>query len=210
MVARFPDGIFIDGSMTLGNVTINPGLTRANMVQEQLAVFEIPWTAWRIWDAMHTNLPGTSATDDLALIGGTFATGVPSIQTSDLKAAGSTTRYARCMIQMPIEYDAASGASLQFSAGMITNPADTAATIDAELYLSAKDRLKSGSDLITTSAISINSTTFSNKSFTITSGGLSPGDILDLRLTVAVNDGATGTAVTGCVGAAFLLCDVKG
>jgi len=179
------------------------------MVQEQLAVFPIPWTWWRVHDAVQTNL-GTAASDDLGLIGGTFGTGVPSIQTGDLKAAGATTRYARCTIPMPVEYDAAADVVLRFNAGMITTVSDTTSTIDVEAYLSDKAAAVDGADLITTSATTINSLTYANKDFTVTSSSLEAGDLLDVRVAIAINDGATGTAVIGAIGAAYLLCDIRG
>jgi maleate cis-trans isomerase len=51
---------------------------------------------------------------------------------------------------------------------------------------------------------------FAAKSFTITSSGLVAGDVLDIRLTIAVNDAATVTAVTPTIAAIDLLCDIKG
>ena len=64
-------------------------------------------------------------------------------------------------------------------------------------------------DLATTAAQSINSLTFSDKTFAVTSTVMRGGDIVDLRLTVAVNDAATGTAVIAMVGAVELQCDIR-
>jgi len=209
MVARFPDGSFFDGTITTGNVNVRPGWKRSDLIQESLASYPIRWEAWRKWDEYNTVLPGTAATDDLALIGGTFATGVPSIQTSDAKAT-TVTQYARAMITMPIEYDAATDVVLRFHAGMKTTVSDTTATLDVQCFLSDKEGLVSGADKYAGAALTINSIVLADKDFTLSAGGLSPGDILDLRITVAITDGATGTAVLGWIGSAALLCDVRG
>lgn len=186
-----------------------PGLARTNIAQEALAKFPVKLTDFRVHDAIATNLPGTSANDDLGLSGGTFATSSPTIQTSDLKTAGATTRYARCLIPLPAEYDAAESVVLRIHAGMKTAVADTTATIDVQAYKSDEEEGISA-DLCTTSATTINSLTLADKDFTITATSLSPGDVLDVRIAVAVNDGAGGSAVIGMIGAVSLLCDIRG
>ena len=93
---------------------------------------------------------------------------------------------------------------------MFTTIADTSATIDFEAYR-ANDEAGIGSDLSTTTpATTINSVVLANKDFVITAASLQPGDTLDIRLSLAINDGATVTAVIGLVGAVELLLGVKG
>ncbi len=92
---------------------------------------------------------------------------------------------------------------------MVTTVAGTSATVDVEAYKIGKDNTL-GSDLCATSAQSINSLTFSNKTFTITAGALAAGDVLDVRLAIAVSDAASGTAVIGAIAGIDLLADVKG
>jgi len=206
---RLPNGVIIEGTMVLAGTTIKPGVTRANMAQQSAAQFAIPWEAWRVHDAYQTVLPGTAATDDLGLIGGTFGTGVPSLQSSDAKAT-TVTQYARAVIRMPIEYDTASDVSLLFHAGMKTTVSDGTATLDVEAYLSDKEGLVDGADKVTTAATTINSLTLADKTYIVSAGSLEPGDVLDVRITVAITDAATGTAVLGWIGGAWLQCDVRG
>jgi hypothetical protein len=205
----FPYDVQIQGSLQV-NGTRSPSIARSELTQENLAVYPLNHTDWRVWDAVQTNLPGTGATDDLAIIGGTFGTGVPSIQTGDLKNAGATTRYARIKFQLPPEYVAGETVTLRAYAGMVTTVASSSATIDFEVYKTDRGILVSGSDICATSATTINSLTFANKDFTITATSLSPGDILDIRLAIAVSDTATGTAVIGCAGSIEFLLDIKG
>jgi len=206
--AQFKDGIDVKGTVSCQAINV-PSFARSMLAQENLEIYPIPWTWWRVWDAYHTNLPGTSAADDLALIGGTFATGSPSIQTSDLKAAGATTCYARAMIPLPVEYVDGETVTLRFHAGMLTTVAVTTATLDVQAYESDSEA-GIGADLCATAATTINSVTLADKDFTITSTSLAAGELLDVRIAIAINDAATGTAVIGIIGSAELLCDVKG
>jgi hypothetical protein len=203
----FPDNVRIQGNLEV--IGTLPTYPRTSLTQEDNARAKIQPTDWRVWDAMGTVLPGTPANDDLGLVGGTFGTASPSIQTGDLKAAGSTTRYARCTFQLPYTYVAGQSVTIRAHAGMLATVADTAATIDFAAYRS-NDEAGIGSDLITTSATTINSLTLADKDFTLTASTLAPGDTLDIRMAVLVNDAATATAVTGIVGAVEILIDVKG
>lgn len=208
-MATFPGDIDVQGDAFLRGAIL-PAPSRSFLAQDNLQVFKIQLASFRIWDAFHTNLPGTSATDDLALIGGTFATLAPSIQTYDLQNA-TATLYARVSIPLPVEYVAAQTIVLRFHAGMITNFADGSATLDVQAYESIDGAaLGISADLCTTAAQSINSTTLADKDFIITPTALSPGDILDVRVTIAIVDTATGAELIGVIGSAALLADIKG
>ena len=187
---------------------ISPLIPASLLLQRELQEYCLDLTNFRVWDAFQTNLPGTSATDDLALIGGTFGTSAPSVQTGDVKTL-TVTRYARFLVTLPPEYVAGQTVVLRFAAGAITTIADTSATLDVACHLSDEDNTVSA-DLCATAAQSMNSVAFSDLDFTITSAALSPGDMLDVRITVAVVDAATATAVIACVAAAKLLCDTQG
>lgn len=204
-----PEDMRIIGNLTIGGT--NPQINRSDIVQETLAKYAIPWTSWRIWDAFHTNLPGTPLTDDLGLVGGTFATNAPSLQTEDHKSAGAVNNYARCMITLPPEYVAAETVEIRFECGMKTAISDGTATLDCIVHESDLDDTVS-SDLVTTSAATMNTLvpTMTTIDFTVTATALVPGDILDIRIQTAINDGAGGTPVIGFIGGAWLLCDIKG
>ena len=198
-------------SEVVKNAHVSPAadIARTKLAQRQLDAFAIAWTAWRVWDALHTNLPGTSAADDLALVGGTFATGVPSLESYDVKAAGPVTLYARALIDIPAVYDDAETIVLRIHAGMVTSVADVSATVDVAAYKSDSEGAVSGADLVTTAAQDINSLAFADKDFTIDPSTIDPGDELDVRIAVAVNDGATGTEVKARLGKIALLVDTR-
>lgn len=198
-----------DGSFDQSAMKANSEFARTLMAQEPAAKFPIDLASLRVWDAFGTVLPETPAADDLGLVGGTFGTGSQSVQTGDLKAAGSTDRRARFMYVLPTEYESAQTVNIRLHAGMLTTVSDTSATVDVEVYESDEEA-GIGSDLVTTAATTINSLTLADKDFVVDATSLVAGDILDIRITVNVNDAATGTAVTGIIGAIKFLLDIRG
>lgn len=199
-----------------GNLDISSGtftakdgqLARAKLTQEDLSAVGIPLHDMRVWDDLNALLPGTAATDDLAFIEGTWGTDAATLQSSDGKATTVTQR-ARFMVSLGNEYVAGETVQIRVRGGMITTISDTTATVDLEVYVNDGDG-GVGADLCATAAQDINSLTKSNNDFTITSASLVHGDVLDVRMTVAITDGATGTAVIGEISNIKLLRDIKG
>lgn len=188
--------------------TIKPQRPRTELARET-KVYPIALDRGRVWDAFATVLPATGGTDDLGLYGGTFATHAPKWSSGDVKNS-NTTRYARFLFELPPEYIAGDTVTIRASAATETTVASTSSTIDFEAYRSDRDGTIGGSDLVTTSATSINATSFADKDFTVTPATLSPGDILDIRVTLACNDTATGTAVQPSIGSIEMRLSVQG
>lgn len=201
-------GVLAAGTVDGSKIKTNANIPNSALRQRTFQRLQIPFTAWRIHDAFETALPGTSSGNDLALVGGAFGTASPTLQTSDLKAT-TTTNYARCVIALPHDYDDGETVQFRFHAGMKTTAADTTSTIDLECYESDLEEGISA-DLCTTNATTINSTTLVDVDFDITASALVAGDVLDIRIALAVVDGASGTAVIGRVGNAELLYDTRG
>ena len=199
--------VIFQGAVVMTGDT-RPEYSRTQLTQENLARHRILPTEWRVWDAMGSLLPSAAANDDLGIVGGTFGSASPSLQSGDAKAT-TVTRYARCTVRLPHQYVAGETVLLRVHAGMLTTVSDGTATIDFQVYRS-DDAAGIGSDLCATGAQSINSLTPANKDFVITAASLGPGDLLDIRMTIAITDAATGTAVIGMAGAVELLLDVKG
>jgi len=208
MTATFAD-VRISGTLTVPQGGVSAQTRTTILKQDANAIFPIMLTSLRVWDAYSTNLPGTAATDDLALIGGTFATAPPTISAGDLKNAGATTRYARFQMQLPECYDSGETVTLSIYAGMVTTVASSSCTVDVQCYKLNKIT-GIGSDLCATAAITMNSLVFGAKDFTITPSGLVAGDTFDVRIAIACSDTATGTAVTPTIAAIDLVCDIKG
>lgn len=186
---------------------VSTKFSRSQFSQETGAVFMVPLTSLRVHDAFQTNLPGTAAADDLGLIGTAFGTSSPVVQTSDAKTT-TITQYARFMFALPECYDTAETVTLRIFAGMDTTVSDGTATVDASVY-KVDGEGGIGSDLCATSATTINSLTNAAKDFTITAASLAPGDLLDVRVVIAITDSATGTAVLGEIGYIAFLLDIK-
>lgn len=156
---------------------------------------------------------GTPAAENhLDCTGGTHGTNAPSLRTPDSGGNGAATAYyARGEIQLPAEYVAGQSIEIRVHAGMLTTVADQSCTVDIEVYKSDEDGTSTG-DLCADAAVSdnMNSAVFADIDFTITPGTLSPGDILDVRLTVTIDDdGDAGAGITGVIGSVQLLCDVR-
>lgn len=203
----------IDEDITCkGTITARQGIagpiSRSTLITDSSEVYPLELQLFRVWDAFQTLL-GTAGTDDLGITAGAFGTGCPYIHAGEMNAAGAVTRYARIMFTLPTEYVDGGSISINFAAGCLTSVCSVSATVDVECYLTGRNGLKSGSDLVTTSATSCNSLTFADKAFVVTPTGLLAGDTLDIRITIAANS-ATASSHFVAIAAAEVLLDVKG
>lgn len=189
-------------------IVASAGIERIKLEQNTLQPFAVPFEGLRVWDAYQTTLPGTSASDDLGLYGGTWASASQLVRTYDIKTL-TTSLYARFRFSIPPEYDPGETINVRFHCGMVTTVADTSCTIDLVAYL-VNDEGSIGSDLCTTAAQSMNSLTYADKDFTITPTGIVAGDTFDCRVHISSVDSATATAVIAAIGAIWFLLDIKG
>jgi hypothetical protein len=206
---RFPDDVEIAGSLRVSG-SLLPARARGELAQDNEVQIPISFAALRIWDAFATPI-SAAASDDLGISsGGTYGTNAPYITAGDLKAAGATTRRARFLYTLPPEYVSGETVRIVAHAGMITTAADVSCTLDFEAYELNKLGAVTGSDLVTTAATSINSTTVAAKTFEVNAAGLAAGDVLDVRVSIACNDGATATAVIPAITHLVMAIDIKG
>lgn len=202
------DGTLINADTTPGNIfKANANIPTNRLEQRTFQPFVVPWESWRVFDAFGTLLPATAASDDLGLVGGTHGTDTPTIQTSDA-ASTSVTQKARVTVALPAEYDDAASVRLRFSAAMQT-VSDTSATLDVSVFESDKEG-GVGSDLYAGAAQDINSATWTDYDFSLTDSGLVAGDVLDVLITVAITDSATGANVIAEIGYVALQVDTRG
>jgi hypothetical protein len=186
------------------------GCPRAQLVQEDLAIHDIPLESCR--NAENPPVPLTIAVGTLCgLRRAAFGTNGLAIITIDQKSNGVVTySYFTFSKRLPPEYVAGETVQVAIAAGCDTTVADTSATVDLEAHLRHATAGTVGSDLCTTAAQDIRSTTLAAKTFTINPAGLTAGDCLECRVTFAIRDNATITAVYGIVTNLTLLCDRKG
>lgn len=197
---------FPAGSLSF-NVLNGVAITRALHTQDSAVEFPLLLTDGRVHDS-GAMLPTTAASDDLGIGVGTLGTQDFYLTTSDAKAT-TVTQYARFQVQVPYDYDAGETVQIVVNGEMDTTVSDTTATVDLEVYKSDLDGTV-GTDICATAAQSINSLTAADKTFTVTSASLNPGDLLDVRVTIAITDSATGTAVIGRVNSMRLVIDCRG
>lgn len=186
--------------------TPGANLPRTVMATNALQLFPVNLAEVCKWDDLSLKLTNTPATTYLGVTTGTYGTNPPTLQTGDLKTAGSTTRRGRIILALPDRFPAAGSVSLRAIAGMKTTVADTSATVLLEAYQLLNDGTLS-SQLTTGTPITINSLTLANQDFAVTSTTLNPGDRLDVRVSITVNDGAGLTAVIGLLQSLILRCD---
>lgn len=200
--------------LSKGVITARQGfegpMARQNLITDSLVAHPIYPHQLRVWDAFQTGI-ATAGTDDLGVLAGAFGTGCPYVTAGDQNGVASSTRYARFSYQLPVSYASGNRVYLNFAAGILATSAVclTSCTVDAEVYKVNRDGLKTGSDLVTTSATTMNSTTFADKPFVITPTGLIPGVILDVRIAIAAVHN-TGTSSIPILAAIEMLLDVKG
>ena len=199
--------ILPDGGLSNPDISANANIASSKMEQRVLAEYRVPTNAFRIWDAITTNPVSAAANDDLGLVTGTWGSGANKITAGECKAA-TTTRHIYFSIPVPPNYDDGQTIQLRVRAKMETTLSDGTCTIDATAYIANDGTLTS--DLVATAAQSMNSLTAANYDFTLSSGSIDPGDLLEVRLTVACVDSATATAVTPAIYEVALLCDTRG
>jgi len=200
--------ILPDSTLSNNDIAATANIDPSKMRQRVLAEYKVPVTNFRVWDAVASNPVSTAASDDLGLITGTWGTNPVRITAGDCKALGATTRRIYFSIPIPPNYDDGETLQIRIRAKMETTIADTSCTVDLEAYIGNDGALTS--DLVSTAAQSMNSLTAANYDFTLSTGSVEPGDLIECRMTITCNDAATATAVTPAVYKVALLCDTRG
>lgn len=123
-------------------------------------------------------------------------------------ASGNTkTSEARLEIVLPQNYEPGSAVSLRVHA-RVDLVLNTAATIDAEVYMS-DDEGGVSADLNTTAAQNVNSATFTTLVFAINGASLSPGDTLEIYLVAVANDSGGTTNGRIEIGSVWLVTTTR-
>lgn len=171
---------------------------------DHLRKHAIPFMGMTTWNVLNVPLPITAAADDLAVIGGTFLTNAPVLQTSDAKAT-TVTQKARFQYRVPDDYIPGDDAKVVCVAELITTIANGTATLDLEVARVAAP----GTDIQSTAAVDFKFApgTSTTCTFVLTATDLVPGEMLDCVFTVGITDSGTGTAVIGQITSAEFQLD---
>lgn len=212
------DDLYVRGNLTAGghappsdstvddsHIAAGAAIKRSKFAQDATQNFFIPHTTFRIWDDLDSFLSDSSSGDDMAYPG---TAGLNTFRTANVDNGGAFAVYARALPYMPPEYDPFQTVNILINCGMVTNTADTC-NVDCQLYRNNKDMTVS-SDLISTAAQSMNSTTFALKTFNVTATEMLPGDSLDLRIEISGTDGSVTGVTVGSIQYVAIQCDVRG
>lgn len=199
------------GSLTDQTIAPTAQLDPLKLRQRVLQRYPVGWDTFRVWDAWTSNPVATAGTDDLALLSGAMvASGSAGrISAGDCRNLGATTRRVAFFMPVPANYD--DGETIQFRvrAAMETTVASTSCTVDLEAFVLGVGSTV-GADLITTNAQNMNSLSVTDYDFALDAAQIDPGQLLLVRLTIAVSDTATATAVSPAVYSVALLADTRG
>lgn len=198
-------------SITGNTISSTAEILHTQLRQRTLRSFPVDPASYRVWDANHTNAVGTAAADDLAITTSALTGSGASILLSagDCKNLGATTRRVAFFMPIPQNYDDGETIQFRIRTKMETTIASTSCTVDLEAFVVGTGTTV-GSDLVTTAAIDMNTLTATDRDFVIDAASVNPGDMLQCRLSVAVSDTGTATAVTPVIISVALLCDTRG
>ncbi len=189
------------------DVSASCALSRSKLETNSAAVHRVRFTEMRK-AADNTLLPTASDATSMAHVVGTHGSATPML-TSTAGAGATTSETARFGFVLPSSYVAGAAITVRLHA-RTSDVAVTSATVDVLCYKSNKEGGVSA-DLCTTAATSVNSLTWADKDFTITPTGVVVGDLLDIKLVAAINDGGGGgDGAVIAIGAVEMLLDIKG
>ena len=129
-----------------------------------------------------------------------------TLQTDDMKAEGNSPSINAAIFQwvVPDNFILGSTVSIRIFCGMLTTIADGDAFINVEAYVPSNDGTANvSSDLVTPAAQNCNNLTSANFTFVIdddlTNHALGAGSVVNIVISINVNDNATGTVVKGII-----------
>lgn len=185
---------------------INRRRIRANIVQEDSVLFNIPLNKWRRVGDMAL-LPTAGDATNLGYVCGTLTFGSgPKLQGSNA-VGNAKLEYARCDFMLPECYVAGQAITFRARANR-SAAANTANTLDLEVY-TTNDEGGFGADICATAAQNLNAA-FTDHDFTITPTGLVAGDGLIFKLISNCNDTGGAIGSQHNVGATKVLLSIKG
>ncbi len=177
--------------------------------------FHLTGTPTSATGAITVLLAPAASPDDLSINSGTYTNTAlpPYVTTKDVHSAGATTKYGRCLIPVPCDFEGnLQTVTIRAFAGMKTTIADTLATLAVEAWRIDADGTYGAANVIQASdqtPKSINSLTAAAKDFVLDSTTILPGDLLDVRITINVTDAATVGAVIGAIWQLELQADLR-
>ena len=189
-----------------------PSLDRADLTLEQNQIYVLELDTWKVSTTLAA-LPAAGDSTSLGLVVGAHETAAHSLQGTDF---GGLTKTETCRRKytLPVEYVSGQPIEIQVHGGVLTTISSTSATVLAEVVKVTPRTLTSdsgiGTDLVTTTAQSINSLTMAYVEFNVTPTGLVAGDQLDIEITAEGIDGTDAGVMKMFIDRIAVKLDVKG
>jgi len=169
------------------------GSTKQNALEgkiNQTFTVDIPMDEWLIWDsATLAPLTATANADDLGYTLGTLGTDAPLLHAVNDDA--ETIQYARQQVLVPANYIAGGAISLAITV-VEGATADTDAGVDANVYRQAAPTV----DINSTELQDVKGAAAGVKTFVLTPTNVVPGELLDIRIFLDIDDNAGATDAT--------------
>jgi hypothetical protein len=167
-------------------------ITRTEMKPLEGNIYRIKFSDCRVHDALGTVLPNTPASDDFGVTTNTFGTAGTFLETPDLKTLGGQSCYFRFHFTLPPHFDPEGTSTFNIKTR-------TSAVADVSSMLTVVGYEISGGqgvgERIAADPTDINASTPATNSFPLITTSLVGGDILDVRVLAAVDDGSGASPV---------------
>jgi len=180
------------------------------MVQEDAVIYDIPLDAWRKDD--FTALPVAGDGVNLGFIDAAHAGTSPHKLRTESIQGETEVETARTQFVLPAEYVAGQSVTFRMRAKCDTTSGGIPGTKTVDL---ACRKMGSGvdvfsADLVSTGAQTTVNNTYTDEDFVITPTTLSPGDVLDLKITSTLEETSGTDNVEHDICRTELLLDIKG
>ena len=180
--------------------------TRTNAETETAQSIGLPLTGWKNADG--STMPATTpAAGQFAHISGGWGVGGHKLQ-SEAASGNTKTPTTKQTFVMPQNYVAGTSFELKIT-HRTSAVANTTASIDASVFKSDGNGGVTGSDLVTTGAITYNNTAWTTSTYAVTTTGLSPGDEIDVYVRGTVDDSGGATGAKAEIGKTYLSLSTK-
>ena len=197
------------GAYSHSDLTDYRGRSILRPIRDGLKTCTLPlWRARRTGDL--TQLPTAGDGTNLGLAAGVHGKNTPKLASTSVGAGAAATEKARFQFALPPDYVDGGAITLRLHA-RAADVAATSATLDVECYAGDGEAGVSA-DLCATAVQSVNAdTNWADVDFTLTPTGRVAGEVLDIEITVAIDDsGGGGDGAQVEIGAIELLVDAIG
>lgn len=148
-----------------------------------------------------------AAAGEFAVVSGTYGVGGTKLQ-GEAASGNTKTSYAKATVALPINYVAGSDFTIVIK-HRVSVVLNTTANLVPQCYLSNGQGGVTGSNQVTTGAVTNNTASWVESTFSVTGTGFSPGDELDVYIRHIADDSGGANSGKGEVGSVYLGLSTK-